>query len=387
MTKQRRSFSAEFKREAAALVLDQGYSHIEACRSLGVVESALRRWVNQLQQERSGVTPQTKALTPEQQKIQELEARIARLEREKSIFKKGYRALDVGRARAHALIDQLSTQEPVDWLCVVFDITRSCYYAHRLRCRTPDVERLRLRSRVNELFTQSRSAAGSRSIVSMMQEDGEQIGRFKVRGLMRELALVSKQPGSHAYKQATVERPDIPNILNREFEVPAPNQVWCGDITYIWAQGKWHYLAVVLDLYARRVVGWALSSKPDADLVIKALDMAYEQRGRPQGLLLHSDQGSQYGSRQFRQRLWRYRMRQSMSRRGNCWDNAPMERVFRSLKTEWIPTVGYMTAQEAHRDISHYLMHRYNWTRPHQFNDGLAPAQAEKKLNVVSGIS
>eukprot|EP01034_Spumella_vulgaris_P043785 gene43785-54406_t len=119
----------------------------------------------------------------------------------------------------------------------------------------------------------------------------------------------------------------------------------------------------------------------------RAHALADAQRGRPQGLLFHSDQGSQYGSRQFRQRLWRYRMRQSMSRRGNCWDNAPMERVFRSLKTEWIPTVGYMTAQEAHRDISHYLMHRYNWIRPHQFNNGLAPAQAEKKLNVVSGIS
>lgn len=168
--------------------------------------------------------------------------------------------------------------------------------------------------------------------------------------------------------------------------MPAPNQVWCGDITYIWAQGKWHYLAVVLDLYARRVVGWTLSSKPDADLVIKALDMAYEQRGRPQGLLFHSDQGSQYGSRQFRQRLWRYRMRQSMSRRGNCWDNVPMERVFRSLKTEWIPTMGYMTAQEAHRDISHYLMHRYNWIRPHQFNDRLAPAQAEKNLTSCPGL-
>ncbi|WP_164657709.1 DDE-type integrase/transposase/recombinase, partial [Pseudomonas viridiflava] len=125
----------------------------------------------------------------------------------------------------------------------------------------------------------------------------------------------------------------------------------------------------------------------DTDLVIKALDMAYEQRGKPQGLLFRSDQGSQYGSRQFRQRLWRYRIRQSMSRRGNCYDNSPMERVFRSLKTEWIPAVGYMTAQEAQRDISHYLMHRYNWVRPHQFNDGLAPAQYEKNLNVVSGIS
>ncbi len=168
----------------------------------------------------------------------------------------------------------------------------SGYYAHHLRRRTPDVERLRLRSRVNEFFTQGRSAPGSRSIMLMMQEEGEHIGRFKVRRLMRELELVSKQPGSHAYKKATVERPDIPNILNREFDVDAPNQVWCGEITYIWAQRKWHYLAVVLDLYARRVVGWALSEKPDADLVVKALDVAYEQRGKPQGLLFHSDQGS-----------------------------------------------------------------------------------------------
>ncbi|WP_139169152.1 integrase core domain-containing protein, partial [Duganella sp. OV458] len=110
------------------------------------------------------------------------------------------------------------------------------------------------------------------------------------------------------------------------------------------------------------------------------------QRGRPQGLLFHSDQGSQYASRKFRQRLWRYRIRQSMSRRGNCWDNSPMERLFRSFKTEWLPSTGYMTAQEAQRDISHYLMHRYNWIRPHQFNQGLAPAVVEEKLNIVSGM-
>ena len=110
-----------------------------------------------------------------------------------------------------------------------------------------------------------------------------------MRRLIRELELVSKQPGSHAYKKATVERPDIPNISNREFDVDAPNQIWCGDITYIWAQGKWRYLAVVLDRYARRVVGCALSAKPDADLVVKALDLAYEQRGKPQGILFHSD--------------------------------------------------------------------------------------------------
>ncbi|WP_152999632.1 DDE-type integrase/transposase/recombinase, partial [Pseudomonas aeruginosa] len=116
------------------------------------------------------------------------------------------------------------------------------------------------------------------------------------------------------------------------------------------------------------------------------LDMAYEQRGKPQQVLFHSDQGSQYASRLFRQRLWRYRMQQSMSRRGNCWDNSPMERLFRSLKSEWVPSTGYLTAQEAQRDINHYLMHRYNWIRPHQFNDGLPPAVAEEKLNPLSGM-
>ncbi|HGP4223228.1 TPA: IS3-like element IS222 family transposase, partial [Pseudomonas aeruginosa] len=380
MSKQRRTFSAEFKREAAALVLDQGYSHIDACRSLGVVDSALRRWVKQLEAERQGVTPKSKALTPEQQKIQELEARINRLEREKAIFKKGYRSLDVGRIRSYALIDQLSEQESVEVVCSAFDVARSCYYVHRLRRRRVDARRVALRSQVNQLFSQSRGSAGSRSILGMLREEGVTIGRFRVRRLMRELGLVSKQPGSHAYKQATVERPDIPNRLNREFATEHPNQVWCGDITYVWAQGRWHYLAAVLDLHTRRVIGWAFSAKPDAELVIKALDMAYEQRGKPQQVLFHSDQGSQYASRLFRQRLWRYRMQQSMSRRGNCWDNSPMERLFRSLKSEWVPSTGYLTAQEAQRDISHYLMHRYNWIRPHQFNDGLPPAVAEEKL-------
>ncbi|HBO2940826.1 TPA: IS3 family transposase [Pseudomonas aeruginosa] len=387
MTKQRRTFTPEFKREAACLVLDQGYSPIEAARSLGLVESALRRWVSQLQEERNGITPASKALTPEQQKIQELEARINRLEREKSIPKKGRRALDGRGARAFALIDQFRAEEPVDLLCSVFEVPRSCYYAHCRKRRSPDVKRLLLRSRVNELFTQSRSAAGSRSIMFMMREDGIEIGRFKVRKLMSEMKLISKQPGSHAYKKATVERPDIPNVLDREFTVSAPNEVWCGDITYVWAQGRWHYVAVVIDLFARRVVGWAFSSKPDADLVIKALDVAYEQRGRPRNVLFHSDQGSQYGSRSFRQRLWRYRFKQSMSRRGNCHDNAPMERLFRSLKTEWLPSVGYMSASLAQQDIGRFLMQRYNWQRPHQFNGGLPPAVAEEKLNAVSGIS
>jgi len=234
-------------------------------------------------------------------------------------------------------------------VCDLLDLPRSTYYEHRQRARRIDPARVLLRSRVNELFAESRSSVGSRTIVGMLKDNGIEAGRFKVRGLMRELGLISKQPGSHSYRSATIERPDIPNTLNCAFDLAACNQVWCGDITYIWAQGQWHYLAVVIDLYARRVVGWAFSPHPDAALVIKALDMAYEQRGRPVGVLFHSDQGGQYASRSFRQRLWRYRMEQSMSRRSNCWDNAPIERLFRSLKTEWVPSAGYVNAEIAQK--------------------------------------
>lgn len=159
MSRLRRTFTPEFKREAAGLVLDQGYSLTEAARSLDLVESALRRWVNQLQSERGGATPTSKALTPEEQQIQELEARINRLEREKSILKRLPR-FDGRGTRALALIDQLRREEPVELLCLEFEVTRSCYYAHCHKRRSPDVARLALRVRVNELFTQSRSAAG-----------------------------------------------------------------------------------------------------------------------------------------------------------------------------------------------------------------------------------
>jgi putative transposase len=140
-------------------------------------------------------------------------------------------------------------------ICAVFDIARSCLYAHRERARHIDVERMALRSRVHELFVESRSSAGSRSIMGMMREEGTAISRFKVSRLTEELGLFCKQPGSPAYKLATVERADIPNHLNREFTVAAPNQVWCGDNTYVWAQGRWYCLAVVLDLFARRALG------------------------------------------------------------------------------------------------------------------------------------
>ena len=233
------------------------------------------------------------------------------------------------------------------------------------------------RCELRRLFKESRNSAGSRALMSMMRELGYQIGRFKVRNLMKEAGLVSKQPGAHRYQVARSERPDIPNLLAREFDVQQPNQVWCGDITYVWAGGRWHYLAAVLDLHTRRVVGWAMSDKPDAELAIKALEMAYQQRGCPSGVLFHSDQGSQYGSRAFRQRVWRYRMTQSMSRRGNCWDNACSESLFGSLKVERLHGQRFRTIREAKDEVFAWLLW-YNQSRMHSTLDYVRPVQFEQ---------
>ncbi|EFW53610.1 lytic transglycosylase, catalytic [Shigella boydii ATCC 9905] len=171
----------------------------------------------------------------------------------------------------------------------------------------------------------------------------------------------------------------IPNYLERQFAVTEPNQVWCGDVTYIWTGKRWAYLAVVLDLFARKPVGWAMSFSPDSRLTMKALEMAWETRGKPGGVMFHSDQGSHYTSRQFRQLLWRYQIRQSMSRRGNCWDNSPMERFFRSLKNEWMPVVGYVSFSEAAHAITDYIVGYYSALRPHEYNGGLPPNESENR--------
>ncbi len=195
---------------------------------------------------------------------------------------------------------------------------------------------------------------------------------------MRTLGLVSCQEPKHRYRKASQEHIDVPNHLSRQFAVTAPNEVWAGDVTYIWTGNRWMYLAVVIDLFARKVIGWSMSLSPDSRLTGKALSMAYESRGKPKGVMFHSDQGSHYTSRKYRQLLWRFQIKQSLSRRGNCWDNAPIERFFRSLKTEWVPTVGYHSFAEAQQEITRYIIGYYCQLRPHQYNGGLTPNESER---------
>jgi len=228
----------------------------------------------------------------------------------------------------------------------------------------------------------SKGSAGARTIAQTLTNDGVSLSRYRATGIMRKLSLVSCQQPKHKYKKATKEHVEVPNTLAREFDVSRPDQVWCGDITFIWTGQQWSYLAVILDLYARKPVGWALSSSPDSNLTKKALMMAFESRNRPRKIMFHSDQGVQYTSLAYRQILWKYGMTQSMSRRGNCWDNSPMERFFRSLKSEWVPDLGYQSIGQARLAINQYILGYYNRTRPHQHNCGLSPNEAERRFTI-----
>jgi len=257
-----------------------------------------------------------------------------------------------------------------------FAVNRSSYQYHRQASSRQDDERERIKRQVIDMHQASRGAAGSRTISGQLKQAGESVGRYRVRSLMKEAGLVSSQLKKHRYKIAAQESVIAPNHLARKFEVTSPNQVWCGDVTYVWSAKQWLYLAVVLDLYTRRVLGWACSKNPDSTLTMTSLQRAYESRGCPKDVLFHSDQGSHYTSKAFRQRLWRYRLKQSMSRRGNCWDNAPMERFFRSYKTEWMFTTGYDSYEQAETDIAAYMKY-YNFQRGHSYNDYQSPAKAE----------
>jgi putative transposase len=276
----------------------------------------------------------------------------------------------------------------VNRLCDVFEVHRSSYRAWHSRPKGLATEEQHLRGRIKAAHELSNGSAGSRTIARIVTDEGVPLSRYRASKRMAAMGLVSSQQPKHRYRKAEQPHIGVPNLLERKFDVDAPDKVWAGDITYVWTGKRWGYLAVVLDLFARKPVGWALSLNPDSELTKKALTMAYESRGEPQGVMFHSDQGCQYTSLTFRQQLWRYQMVQSMSRRGNCWDNSPMERFFRSLKTEWIPEVGYDSFEAAKYGITDYVIGYYSQFRPHTHNNGLAPNVAEKLYwNAHKGVA
>ncbi len=259
----------------------------------------------------------------------------------------------------------------------MFEVNRSSYRYWKKRPKGLTTNQLQTEIAVKAAHKLSGGSAGARSISSILTNSGNKLSRYLAAKAMKRAGIVSKQPPKHNYKPAQKVHIEIPNHLDREFSPVKPNQVWCGDITYLWVGDRWHYLAAVLDLYGRKIVGFAMSDSPDSDLTKRALMNAYESRGRPKNVMFHSDQGCHYTSIAFRQLIWKLQIKQSMSRRGNCWDNAPMERFFRSLKSENMPKSGYHSIACATKNVTNYIFRYYNSVRPHTHNLGLSPKAKE----------
>jgi transposase InsO family protein len=271
---------------------------------------------------------------------------------------------------------------PITILCKVMRVSRSGFYDYLKRSSSHSgngPNEAALKARIKQIFDQSRSSYGSRRIMRQLISEGYKIGRYKVRRIMRDLGLKAKTP--KRFKLTTDSRhslPVAPNLLDRKFDVTTANTVWTADITYVWTLEGWLYLAVVMDLFSRQIVGWAMDKRMKKKLVIDALSMAYWQRKPPKRLLHHSDRGSQYASHDYQNLLKSYGMKASMSRKGNCWDNSPMERFFRSLKSERLTACRFHTRYQAKSEVLDYISY-YNGIRLHSTLGYLAPITYEKE--------
>ena len=259
-------------------------------------------------------------------------------------------------------------------------VSRSGYYAWR-KCgkSSRQKENERLIPVVRAAHKISKGTYGARRIAEEIEANGSSCGRARAGTLMKLAGVVAKQ--KKKFKATTDSQhnlPVAPNLLNREFEVGEPDKVYVSDITYIWTHEGWLYLAVVLDLFSRQVVGWSLSNRISRKLVINALRMAIWRRQPLPGLILHSDRGSQYCSIEFQKMLNAHRMISSMSRKGNCWDNAVAESFFGSLKTERVFFSSYTTREEARRDIVDYIEMFYNSNRRHSYLGYVSPKKFEE---------
>ena len=288
---------------------------------------------------------------------------------------------------SYQLVEQLHKKAvPVGRLCRVLGVSRSGYYGSRQRAKLAPKACL-VSTQLKAEFAASGKVYGSRRLSAVLCAQGLRTGRHRVRRLMREHGLrplwrrkfVHTTDSGHAL-------PISANVLARRFNPSGPNQAWVSDITYIRTRSGWLYLAVVLDLYARKVVGWAMAPTMHAELVCAALQLAIAQRQPTPGLIVHSDRGSQYASALHQALLARHSLVGSMSRKGNCWDNAVMERFFLSLKTERVWQRDYANHAEAMTDIADYIVGFYNSVRLHSKLGNLPPNAFEQQSAIKQPI-
>jgi putative transposase len=287
----------------------------------------------------------------------------------------------------YAFILQHQDTWPIAALCEVLAVSRSGFYAYAHQQAAPRSARdeVALLARVKAIHAETGQSYGSRRMAKQLQAEGFAVGRAKARRLMQDAGLVVRRrtrrgpvttDSQHRY-------PVAPNLLARQFEVETPNHVWGGDITYVWTAEGWLYVAVLLDLYSRKVVGWAMSAHIDSALVQEALRRALGRRNPTTGLLHHSDRGSQYAGHDYQRLLATYGIRCSMSRKGECLDNAVAERFFGSLKRERTALRHYVTRQEARTDVVDYIEMFYNSKRLHSYLGYVSPNAYELLAKVA----
>ena len=283
----------------------------------------------------------------------------------------------------YGFIARHRTVWPTRPMCTVLGVSRSGFYEWLNRQPSRRArEDQRLLTLIRTSFTQSDSTYGSPRVWDDLTEWGERCSRKRVARLMRSSGLRARARRLRPPTDSGM-RPEhciAPNVLDRQFEAAGPNQKWVADFTYIRTGEGWLYLAVVLDLFSRRAVGWSMSAQMTAQFVLDALMMAVWRRGKPKALMHHSDQGSQYSSEEFQRLLAEQNITCSMSRRGDCWDNAAMESFFSTLKLERVNRRRYATRDEARADLFDYIERFYNPRRKHSTLGNISPAEFERRF-------
>ncbi len=278
-------------------------------------------------------------------------------------------------------IDAEKALYPLRILCRVLEVSRSGYYAWR--ARKPSARALedeQLRPKVVEAFATGRGTYGSPRVRDELVDQGVRIGRKRVARLMRELGLRGVCPRKfRVTTDSDHDHPIAENLLDRNFEASKPNEKWTTDITYVWTGEGWLYLAVVMDLFSRRIVGWSTADHMETSLCLEALRKALALRTDVDGLIHHSDRGVQYASAGYRGALDAEGIECSMSRRANCWDNAVGESFFGTLKNELIYRRPWLTREDARDAIAEYIEIFYNRIRRHSTIGGVSPAKFEEQ--------
>ena len=282
-------------------------------------------------------------------------------------------------------IQEHDRRYPIRLMCRALTVSTAGYYAWRSRPESLRSANTRtLRSAIRVIHQESRETYGSPSICDALIKRGHCVGEHRVARLMRVEGIRAKTVKK--WRATTQSNPRLPvaeNTLNRQFTVAHPNRVWAGDITYVWTTEGWLYLAVILDLYSRLVIGWAMGHRLTVELAEQALTMALANRNPLAGLLHHSDRGSQYAAMSYQLLLTTHGITTSMSRQGNCWDNACVESFFGTLKRELVHHRHYATREDAKRDIFEYIEVFYNRKRRHSTLGYHSPAEYEARTAVA----